>query len=103
MKKIINRMLFNTETAEKIHAEDNGYYQTDFYHMNETLYHTTSGAYFLHGAGGGLSRYARQLGDGSSGGEEIIPMSEDEAYAWLESVDAVEAIEAHFSELVKDA
>ena len=103
MKKIIDRMLFNTETAEEIHSYSNGYGYSDFHHLAETLYLTKLGAYFLHGEGGGLSKYAVRVGNGTCEGEEIVPMTKDEAYQWLESVDAVDAIEAHFPELVKDA
>ena len=102
MKKIIDKILFNTETAEEIHVESS-LLPTDNHYLCETLYRTKNGALFLHGEGGCFSRYSETEGNACYPGEAIIPMSEDEAYDWLESVNAVKAIEIHFSDYVTEA
>lgn len=103
MKQIIDRRIFDTETAQEIHSESNGLSSTDFRSQTETLYQTKSGSFFLHGEGGGLTKYAASVGNSTCEGEEILPMSKDEAYDWLESVDAVGVIEEYFSDYVTEA
>jgi hypothetical protein len=84
MKSIINMKRYDTATAEEIAEWWNGLGRTDFRFCSETLYQTKSGAWFLHGDGGCLSKYA-ESGEGNSteSGETIIPYSSQEAAVWL--------------------
>lgn len=95
MKKIISGKMYNTETAKKVVAWDNGYACGDFSHYEETLYKKKTGEYFLYGEGGPSSKYARPCGMNEwCGGDEFIPLSENEAREWMEKkADADDYIE----------
>jgi hypothetical protein len=84
MKKIINKALYNTETARLVGRYDNGANGGDFTRVDEDLYQTKSGKYFLHGDGGPMTTYAVHQGNSTSGGSEIIPMTVAEAQEWAE-------------------
>ena len=84
MKKVINGSLNDTETA-KLPGEDPYSNPRDFAHWRESLYRTKSGKYFLHGAGGPMTKYAVSVGQNEwSGGEKIIPLDLDSAQRWAE-------------------
>ena len=85
MKKVINGALYNTETALEIgESEPAGYNRSDFSYFCETLYRTKSGKYFLHGKGGGNSRYGEWHGNSGGWGEQIRPYTPQEAREWAE-------------------
>ena len=84
MKKIINGKMYDTETAKEIGCYNNGLGVGDFRHLSETLYCKKTGEFFLYGTGGAMTRYAKEVSDGITGGEEIIPFSEREAKEWCE-------------------
>jgi hypothetical protein len=89
MKKVIGGALYNTETACRIGTWDNGLNPNDFNYVEESLYRTKSGKYFLHGEGGGNSQYGEWHGNSGSGGEEIRPYTPAEAMEWAqENLDA---------------
>ncbi len=48
MKRIINGMTYNTETAEHICTGDNGCEMSDGYRRTEELYRTPKGRYFVY-------------------------------------------------------
>lgn len=84
MKKVINSTLYNTETAKELGAYSY-LSRRDLYGWSETLYRTKSGKYFIYGEGGPASKYSEMTGNNSwSGGEKIIPISEDKAKEWGE-------------------
>lgn len=85
MKKIINGKMYNTGTAKPIYLYTNGLPESDFNSCKEFLYRKTTGEYFLHGWGGAMSKYSEQCGSNTwSGGEEITPLTEEEAKLWTE-------------------
>lgn len=84
MKKIINRKLYDTATAAEIGRDGNGYNTSDFNCVLETLYRKRTGEYFLHGEGGARSRYASREGNMWGWGQQIIPLTYDEAQDWAE-------------------
>lgn len=84
MKKIIKGAVYNTETAKMLAEWDNNYPVNDFNYMEETLYRTKSGNWFLHCQGGGLSPYAQTHGDSKGWGEYINPISFENAQQWAE-------------------
>lgn len=85
MKQIINGKTYNTETAECIGSYRSGCGPRDFRYVREELYRTKKGAYFTAGEGGPMTSYAVSCGDNSwCGGEEIRPISEEEAKEWME-------------------
>ena len=84
MKKIINNKKYDTETAKCVGAYQYGHVG-DGQYFSEKLYLKKTGEFFLYGEGGGLSRYANEVGMNEwSGGEEIMPMSRDDAMEWAE-------------------
>lgn len=103
MIKIVNGKRYNTETAEIIADFCNGYDSGDFNYFNEDLHKTKKGAYFISGHGGPLSKYAESCGNGSTGGEDIRVLTENEAYKWLEETGNTEALESEFPDRVEDA
>ncbi len=96
MKRIIDGKRYDTETAEQIAEWDNGHYGSDFRSCEEALYRTKKGQYFTAGSGGPLSKYAQSCGNGTSGGEGLILLDEQEAREWCENHNCVEALEKHF-------
>lgn len=86
MKKIINGKKYDTETATKIGVWSNGLSFSDFKHCSESIYRKKTGEFFLHGEGGPMSAYSKSCGENSwSGGEQIVPLTEDEAKKWVEN------------------
>jgi hypothetical protein len=84
MKKIVDGKLYSTGSAECLGSYTEGY-ATDFDHIDESLYRTTSGAYFLAGEGGAMTIYATEGEDHmTSGGKGLRPISEAEAREWME-------------------
>jgi hypothetical protein len=98
MQKIIGGKLYDTETAEVI---DSYHYSNpgDFRYVQELLLRSSKGAFFLHGEGGARTRYAEQVENNMwRGGEDIIPLDEAEARAWLEKHGCVASYLAVFGE-----
>ena len=84
MNKIIKRKRYNTESAVKLGEWDNGQQTELISFCRERLYRTQSGNYFLHGVGGALTKYATFNTIDGEGGEEIIPMTFEQAKEWAE-------------------
>lgn len=99
MKKIINGRKYDTETAKEVGFFSNEYPCGDFNWCQETLYKKKTGEYFLHGKGGALSNYAKSVWGGTTGGSEIIPMSEDRAKKLAEKYLSCDEYEALFGEV----
>lgn len=84
MKKIINKKMYNTESAECV-GSDSFSNQRDFHYWSEELYRKSSGEFFLYGEGGPLSSYRKEVDMNEwSGGWDIIPMTDEEARDWAE-------------------
>lgn len=98
MRKVINGRTYNTATSKCIGQWSNGHYTNDFNYCSEDLYKNTKGAYFLHGEGGAMSKYATRSGDNSGYGETIIPMTAEEAQKWAEEHLDGENYKAEFGE-----
>ena len=84
MVKFIKGKKYSTETATKLADWDNSYAVNDHKYLSETLYQKRTGEYFLHGEGGGLTRYATSVGNAYTAGEKILPLTEEEAHSWAE-------------------
>jgi hypothetical protein len=98
MKSVIDGKRYNTQVAEEIGSYSRGY-PGDFDRIDETLYKTAKGSYFLAGEGGPRSKYSRSPRQNEwTGGEGITPLSEVEAREWCErhGVDA-DTIASHFT------
>jgi len=102
MKRIIDGLTYNTETATLVHEWGVGY-GGDFGKYDEGIYVTKSGRWFRAGSGGPASHYAVRVDNSYIGGSGLIPLTEDEALRILEDRDAIRAIETYFDHLIKEA
>ena len=102
MRKIIKNKVYDTNTAKLQGEYGNGYSVSDFQHVREDLYLKKTGEFFLHGAGGPMSKYGRSVSDGVSGSEDIIPLSFEEAREWAEEHLEASGYEAIFGEVSED-
>ena len=104
MQRIINRKSYDTETSTCVARWSNGSKSRDFRWCAEELYVTDHGAYFLHGEGGPMSAYSRSLGLNSwTGGEDLVPLTREQAIDWLERTENTEALEAEFPDAIEQA
>jgi len=106
MKRVIGKKMYNTETATELGQYWNGLGTSDFRNLEETLYKTSKGAYFLHGSGGPMTKYAVSAGSNStSGSSQIIPLSKREAIQWAEDNEVTDLFEpgAEFADDIEDA
>ncbi len=103
--RIIDGKRYNTETATLVARWSNNYPPSDLQHCAEQLYLTLRGNWFTEGKGGPMSKYSRPAFGGGWTGDAnaITPLSPDEALAWLEERNEVDAIERYFSGNVEDA
>ncbi len=99
MKKIINNKMYNTETATEIASRcEYGRDKNNFRQLEESLYCKRTGEYFLAGEGGPLTKYREQCDDASYRGENIFPISQEEARQWMEEYGSVEEYIEWFGE-----
>lgn len=103
MVVIIGGKRYDTERANWVASYGNGYSVTDFEHYNEDLYVTKSGNWFLHGKGGPMTKYACAMGDMTTGGEKIVPLTKKEVIQWMEDHEEYEGLEHYFPDSIVDA
>jgi len=107
MKDIVNGTLYDTdaETTERLAIHRSGRDSGDFRYWREELYKTQSGSYFVYGTGGPMTKYRTRVGQGEyAGSSEIRPLSDDEAFQWLQQYDIdADIILAEFSDRVEEA
>jgi len=104
MIRIIDGKRYNTKTATMVAGDSFGY-AGDFREYCEVLYRTEKGVWFLHGQGGPMTRWGQGdvAQEGRCGGEGIEVMTDDEARAWLEHNDEIEALDQYFEDQIEDA
>ena len=103
MTKFINGKRYRTGNGEMIYCHSNCLPDNDDNRLTEVLYVTKKGNYFIYGTGGAKTKYAVSHGETSSGSEDIIPLTKDEAFRWLAELNRNEEIELFFWELIEDA
>ena len=103
MKKIINKKIYDTDSADKLASWDNGCFTNDFYYVSEDLYKTSKGEYFLFGEGGAASKYHGTAGNSSYGTSDIIPLSKEQAYEWCEEHNHIDVIQKEFQDYIEEA
>lgn len=83
MKKTIYGKTYDTETATCLGYWSNNLSYSSFHYSEGTLYCTENYEYFLHGKGGAATIYASCDGlGGMRGGEDIVPMTREDAEKW---------------------
>jgi hypothetical protein len=105
MKKVIDKKLYDTDTADKIAEWDNGHTsKRDFHYCSEDMYRTKKGSWFLYGEGGAASKYAESCGQNETcGGAAIVPLTPDEALEWLSGHGFADEAEKYFSSEIVEA
>lgn len=97
MRIVKNGKLYDTDTAEEIGSYCSTHDKGNFRGLEESLYRKKTGEFFLAGKGGPMTHYRTEVEPGHkcwTGGEGIIPLSIDEAKAWVERhLDADDYIE----------
>jgi hypothetical protein len=96
MKKIIDGVLYNTQTAELVAEKCDNWDTHNFNFCHESIFRTKKGNFFFHGEGGAASKYAEYSGNSSSFGEIIRTLSDDQVFKLLESWNEVESLEQLF-------
>lgn len=103
MKKIINGKSYDTEKAHEVGTWSNSYSPRDFGYCWEGLYRKRTGEFFIHGEGGPASIYRRAIDRNSwAGGEDIKPLTPEEARRWAEEKLEADEYEAEFGEIAED-
>lgn len=88
MEKVIEGKRYSLARAHLIAEWSNGLVATGAEYFEESLYKSWRGNWFIHGRGGAQSKYA--------GGEDIHPLSETEAIAWLQEHRCEAALDRYF-------
>lgn len=103
MKRIIEKKVYDTETATKIATTSFGQ-SNDFKSFAETLYRTAKGNYFLQYRGGPLSKYGVNEGTaGRRGDSGIIVFTHDEAFKRLVSAKESDLAAEMFPDKITEA
>lgn len=103
MKRIIDGKHYDTEKAAEVGCWSNNRSARDFGHCSETLYRKRTGEYFLYGEGGPMSKYRRAVDQNSwRGGEDITPLTVEEARRWAEENLSADEYEKEFGEVAED-
>lgn len=104
MQQLIDRKVYDTESAEKIVQYGSIVDKNDFHTLAETLYKNSDGEYFLHCRGGAATQYGKHTNEGKTFGEEIQLLTREEALEWCEkrSIDPEEILE-EFADLIENA
>lgn len=97
MDKRIGTVLYRTSTSHKVGTWTNGA-DNKLDVVEETLYRkvTNTSTYFMHGKGGARTQYARTRKGTLIAGEDIKPLSFDEAKKWAEGHLTEEEFKAEF-------
>jgi hypothetical protein len=87
MRKIIDGIRYDTESARLVGLAASRTKRTDSRWWSEALYvGQRSGRFFLHGSGGPLSQWGRTREDNTrENGEGIHPVTAEQALAWAEN------------------
>jgi hypothetical protein len=103
MKKILNGLLYNTDSAKLIAEWSCNLSRSDFGYCEEELYLKKTGEYFLYGSGNAASKYAESCGNNTWGsGSEIIPLSPEAAREWAEEKLDADEYESIFGAVSED-
>ena len=100
MRKIINKKMYDTDTAECVEEFENTPYKSNFHYYKKMLYRKKTGEFFLYGYGNGATSYRTEyIGGTCSSGEKIIPLTEEDAKEWVEAYGCVSTYIELFGEV----
>lgn len=97
MKKIIQGKLYDTDKAKMVAGYSAPCGRSDFHYYEEELYRKRTGEFFLYGYGHADSKYGKPCGQNEwCAGEQIVPITYDDAQAWMEEHGSAEQYAAVF-------
>lgn len=96
MKSFIGGKSYNTETDKPIASSRMGRLISDFGYIDETLYRTENGDWYLHGVVVSYSNYNSTTADSSTNSEHIIPLDDKQACGWLKRTNNTAALKKYF-------
>jgi hypothetical protein len=98
MRRVIDKRVYDTDTAELVHCWDNNLGDSDINQCEETLYRTPNGRWFVWGRGGANTRWNEQIETNHwAAGEGLRALGPDEALLWLEDHNVpAETVERYF-------
>ena len=83
MRKTIHGLRYNTDAAVFLGRATNGLPETPDYWQADLYRTRRARRYFLAGTGGALSRFSQSAGQNTwIGGDDLLPLSEEDARAW---------------------
>ena len=104
MRKIIDKKTYNTDTATKIAEIWHGNSYDDFNFIEEVLYMTPNGRYFLYQSGGPYSKMGAPVGNnGMSGSSDIIDLTRADAIEWAFNAHKINDLNAADIEAFREA
>ena len=112
MKAIIDGLRYDTKKADMVGKQANNYAgvgedKDHPMYWTAALYVTASGRYFLAGSGNReseLAAYAdREMGNAHGFRNEILPVTEGQAFQWCCRNQQLDVTEAEFEHLIEDA
>lgn len=104
MRAVIDGKRYDTETATMVANWANGDDPGNAHYIEEQLYRTPRGNWFITGWGGPFTEYVARDGINSrTWGSRLRPVSARQAMRWLELHGKVGAIEQYFADSVEDA
>jgi hypothetical protein len=103
MQKVINGLLYDTESSACLATWSNMAEPTDPKRQSVWLWRSPNGHYFLEGEGGALTEWAVAEGSVSRAGAGLRALTDDEAFVWASThLDGLSTQEV-FPDLVKPA
>jgi hypothetical protein len=103
MQRIIDRKVYDTDSAERIAKHGAIVDKGDFHALAEALYKDSNGEYFLHCQGGVATEYAEQTSNGTTYGETLELLTKEEALDWCENRSASsETVLEEFADLIEN-
>ncbi|MDG5760489.1 hypothetical protein QA600_14200 [Natronococcus sp. A-GB1] len=103
MQRVINRKVYDTDSADRIAKHGAIVDKGDFHALAETLYKDSNGEYFLHCQGGAATEYAEQTPNGTTYGETLELLTKEEALDWCEKRSASsETVLEEFADLIEN-
>jgi hypothetical protein len=102
---VIDGKLYSIHNAERVANHNPVSDPGDFRYLNETLYLTENGEFFIAGEGGAQTTYSTRIDSTTTaGGSAIVPKTRDEARRWCEQNDiSAETILEYFEDDVEVA
>lgn len=99
MRAVIGGKIYDTTTAHGVcKISPSGYSNSDFEWEDTGLYKSPAGQFFIAGSGNAMTRWAKQIGNSTSGGSGVRLVSLDEARELCETHGTVNQFTEAFGE-----